>query len=257
VVGLRLDQVVGVLAHELGHALQIATMRSSRLIWTVHSWLSRVVFQQDEFDEILLRQLKTAGNAMRLVLRLMQLLVRPARGILWLLMMAEGAVSSTFRRYIEVTADRYQIRVSGTEKFVSAVLEINLLTVAAQRAVVELSRMKRTGRLIDDYPGLIAYIRARYPGDFVERLLAGLAEERTGLLSAHPCDNDRIALACAEHQQGIVTSDLLASVLFTEYHTLCREATIEYYEQEFGIAADGYEIVPLDAILNDENDRAH
>jgi Zn-dependent protease with chaperone function len=257
VVGLRLDQVVGVLAHELGHALQIATMRSSRVIWAVHSWLSRVVFQQDEFDAILLRRLDTAGNAMRLALRLTRLLVQPARGILWLLMMAEGAVSCKFRRCIEVTADRYQIRVSGTEKFISAVLEINLLTVAAQRAVVELSRMKRRGRLIDDYPGLIACIRARYPKDFVERLLAGLAEERTGLLSAHPCDKDRIALARAEHQQGIVTSDLPASVLFTEYQTLCREVAVEYYEQELGVAAEGCKIVPIDTILNYENDRDH
>lgn len=201
-------------------------MRSSRVIWTVHSWLSRVVFQQDEFDEILLRRLKTVDSPMRLALDLTRLLVQPSRGILWLLMMAEGAVSCTFRRYIEVTADRYQIRVSGTEKFISAVLEINLLTVAAQRAMVELSRMKRRGRLIDDYPGLIAWIRVRYPKDIVERLLAGLAEERPGLLSAHLCDKDRIALARAEHQQGIVTFSLSASVLFTEYQTLCREVTI-------------------------------
>lgn len=87
---------------------------------------------------------------MRPALRLIQLLVQPARGMLWLLLMAEEVISYTFRHRIEVPADRYQIRVSRTERFISAILEINLLTVAAQRAVVELSQMKRTGRLIDD-----------------------------------------------------------------------------------------------------------
>lgn len=256
VAGLRLDQVVGVLAHELGHALQITTMRSSRVIWTVHSWLSRVAFQQDEFDASLLGRIETAGKAMKPTLRLMRLLVRPARGILWLLLMTEGAISCPFRRRLEVTADRYQIRVSGTERFISAILEINLLTVAAQRAVVELSQMKRTGQLVDNYPGLIAYIRAHYPGDFVERLVAGLAEERSGLLNAHPCDKDRIALARAEHQPGVVTSDLPASVLFGEYKSLCREATVEYYEQELGVAAESCEVVPIETILNENNDRA-
>lgn len=239
VAGLHLDQVVGVLTHELAHALQITTIHSSRVIWTVHSWLSRVVFQQDEFDAMLLRRLETAGNIMKPAIRLMQLAVQPARGILWLLLMAEGAVSCTFRRCIEITADRYQIRTSGTESFISAVLEINLLTVAAQRALIELSRIRRTGRLIGNYPGLIARIRAGYPEDFVQRLFAGLAEEKAGFLSAHPPDRDRIALARAERQPGIVRSDLPASVLFAKYETLCREVTVEYYEQELGVATEG------------------
>lgn len=239
VAGLHLDQVVGILAHELGHARQITAMRSSRVIWIVHCWLSRVVFQQDAFDAVLLRRIETAGNIMRPAIRLMQMLVQPARGVLWLLLMAEAAVSCTFRRCIEITADRYQLRASGTEGFVSAVIEINLLTVAAQRALIELSRMRRTGRLIADYPGLIARIRAGYPEDFVQRLLAGLEEEKTSLLSAHPRDQDRITLARTERQQGIITSDLPASVLFEDFDDLCREVTVEYYEQELGIAMEG------------------
>jgi Zn-dependent protease with chaperone function len=250
VAGLRLDQIVGVVAHELGHALQITTMRASRFIWVVHSWLSRVASQHDEFDQMLQRRLDTAGNAMRPALLLSRLLVQPGRGILWLLMIMEGAATSPYRRRIEITADRYQIRVSGTERFVSAVLEINLLAAAAQRAMVEIGRMKRRGQLIDDYPGLIAYIRSRYPEDFVQRLLAGLTEEKTGILSAHPCDNDRIALARAEHQRGIIMADLPASVLFAEYQALCREVTVEYYEREVGVPGEGCAIVPIETILN-------
>lgn len=257
VAGLRLDQVAGVLAHELGHAVQITGMRSSHFIWGVHAWFSRVAFSQDELDEWLLGCFETAGKATRPALRLIQLLIQPGRGILRLLMMAETAVSSTFRRCIEIGADRYQIRVSGTDRFVSAVVEINLLAVAAQRAIVELSRMKRTGRLVDDYPGLIASLRLRYPGDFVQRILAGMAEEKTGMFSAHPCDKDRIALARAEHSQGVVTVDLPTSVLFAQYPALCREVTLEYYKQEFGLIPEGWELVPIDGTLNGRNDHAH
>jgi hypothetical protein len=69
------------------------------------------------------------------------------------------------------------------------------------------------------------------------------------MLSAHPCDHDRIALALAEDEPGIVTADLPASVLFTEFQALCREVTIEYYEQELGIAPQGCELVPVERVL--------
>jgi hypothetical protein len=249
VTGLRLDQLVGVLSHELGHALEITTMRSSRLIWVAHSWLSRVATQRDQFDLMLRRRLGCAGSAARPLWHLILWLAQPGRGILWLFMILEGAVTSALRRHIEIGADRYQIRTSGSDRFVSAVLDINLLTVAAQRATVELARMKRAGRLIDDYPGLVTYIRAQYSKDFVQRLLSGLEEERTGFLSAHPCDKDRIAMARSEQRQGIVTADLPASVLFADFQALCREVTVEYYKQEFGITAEGCKFVPIETIL--------
>jgi len=68
------------------------------------------------------------------------------------------------------------------------------------------------------------------------------------MLSAHPCDKDRMAPARAEHQQGIVTADLPASVLFSEYQTVCREATLNYYKQEFGLTAEGYGLVPIESV---------
>lgn len=89
-----------------------------------------------------------------------------------LLKMVKGVVSSVFLRHIELDADRYQVRVAGSEAFVSTVLEINLLEVAAQRAVVEVSRMWRKRPLVDNYPGLIASVRGGYSEEFERRLLA-------------------------------------------------------------------------------------
>ncbi len=46
-----------------------------------------------------------------------------------------------------------------------------------------------------------------------------------------------------------------ASILFAECQRLCREATAEYYEQEPGGAAEDYEIVPIETMLKDANNR--
>jgi len=166
-------------------------------------------------------------------------------------MVAEGAASSVCLRRMELEADRHQARVAGTGAFISTVLEVSLLACAAQRAVVELSRMKREGRLVDNYPGLIAALRGRYSKEFVQRLLAGVEEGETGWFSAHPCDKDRIALARAERTRSILTAGLPATVLFADYNTLCRGVTLEFYDQELGLKRESCELVPLQNILKE------
>jgi len=71
---------------------------------------------------------------------------------------------------MELEADGCDVRVAGAGAFVLAVLEIYLLAFAAQRAIVELSRMKREGRLVDNYSGLIAAVRESYPKQVVHRV---------------------------------------------------------------------------------------
>lgn len=81
VASLRLDQFAGVVAHELGHAAQMTTMRSSQLIWGVSAWFSQVTCERDEIDEKLLTWLAASGQKTRLAARLAQLLVLPGRGV--------------------------------------------------------------------------------------------------------------------------------------------------------------------------------
>ena len=77
-------------------------------------------------------------------------------------MVMNGAASAVFWHRAEREADLYQLRVAGSEGFISAILGTNLLSLATQRAVVELSRMWRQRRLADDFPGLVVSIRHRY-----------------------------------------------------------------------------------------------
>ena len=249
VAGLRLDQMAGVLAHELGHAALTTNIRAYRLIWSVNAYFSRVVCEPDEFDQQILRRLETAGRGRRLALRAAQMLVQPARGLLRLLMVAASVVSCVFLRRMELEADRYQVRVTGTEAFISGVLEINLLAVATQRALVELSRMKRRGRLVDNYPGFVVSLRSRYSTGFVSRLLAGLEQGKAGMFSVHPADSDRMAFARTEKSQGMVTAALPASALCAHADALYRAATLVFYKQEFGLSEEACELVPCWQVL--------
>ncbi|HXK05283.1 MAG TPA: M48 family metalloprotease [Verrucomicrobiae bacterium] len=251
VSGLRLGELGGVVAHELAHSAQTKAMQSSRFLWGVHAWFSRVALEPDKWDEQLLKWIESAGPIASLASRLTQLLFRLGRGALGLLAVAEGAAVSIFLRRMELEADRCQARVAGTGAFVSTALEINLLALAAQRAIVELSRMKRNGRLVDNYPGLIAAVRERYSKQFVQRVQSGLEARRTGWFGAHPSDNNRIALAREENCPGIVTAGLPSAMLFADYDALCRQVTLEFYDQEFCLKRTSYELVPLQSIVDE------
>ena len=251
VAGLRLDQFAVVLAHELGHAAQATATWPGRFIWTVSAWFSRVACEPDQFDERLLTRLETAGMGAQPALRLVQWLVQPGRGLLRLLMWVETVASSVFLRHMEREADRYQVRVTGTDAFVSTLQEVNLLAVAAQGAVVKLSHLWREGRLVDNYPGLIASLRGRYSDGFVGRLLAGLERRRAGIFNAHPSDRDRMALARGERARGILSTDLPATVLFADYNTLCREVTLEFYDYELRLPRNSCQLVPLESVFKE------
>lgn len=242
--GLRLGQFAGILAHELGHASLARTRCSIRLLWSVGAWFSRVVDQRDEIDERILTWLAAPGRETRFAARLTQLFVLPGRGVLLLLKIAESAAVSMILRRIELETSRCQVRVAGSDGFISAVSELNLLSLAAQRAVIELSRMKRQGQLVDNYPGLITSIRDSYSEGFARRMLTRLESGKAGFLASHPADRDRIALARAEARPGIVTADLPASELFADFDAVCREVTLEFYRQEFGLTPEACELVP-------------
>jgi Zn-dependent protease with chaperone function len=242
---LCLDQLAGALAHEMGHAAQAAASPSTRVIWGVSAWFSRVALDTDAWDEWMLHRFEMAGPWRKSLLRCAQAVVAPGRAVARFLLMAESAVSSPFLRRMELEADRCQLRVAGLESFISTILETNLLAVASQRAMVDLSRMWRERRLVDDYPGLVVFIRRHYSPEFVQRLQAGLEEGKTGIFSPHPSDKDRIAFARAEGNPGTLPTGLPAAALFTDYGARSREVTLEYYDQDLRLERSGCELNPI------------
>jgi Zn-dependent peptidase ImmA (M78 family) len=59
----RIDQMAGVLAHELGHAALATNIRSNHIICIINAWLSRVVSEEScelVVYQIILERMETA-----------------------------------------------------------------------------------------------------------------------------------------------------------------------------------------------------
>jgi Zn-dependent protease with chaperone function len=253
VASLRVDQLAGIFAHELGHATQTAAMWPTRFLSSVNAWFSRVACEPDELDQKIASRCEMVCPAARSGLRFAEAIFLPGRVILRLMMWVESAAGSVFLRQMEMEADGYEIRIAGTDAFVATVRELNLLALASQRAVVELSHMWRKGQLVDDYPGFIAALQAGYSESFVRTVLTSMEEGRTGVISAHPCDRQRLALARKKRAEGVLATRLPASALFADYEELCRAVTLEFYDHELHLARQGCELVPVSRAVNDRN----
>ena len=48
----------------------------------------------------------------------------------------------------------------------------------------------------------------------------------------HPCDRERMAFARTQSAPGSLITGVPATALFADFDALCRQATLEYYDQE-------------------------
>ena len=229
--GLSLQQLAGVLAHELGHFAQGAGMRVSYVIRRVNGWFARVVYERDAWDEKLAQASSGGDSWVVVIAAISRAAVWLTRRVLWALMWLGHGISSFMMRQMEFDADRYEARLTGAGSFEATSQEIVRLSVAFQQSMADLGRMWQEGRLSDDLPALVQVNRGRLNENVLLQLRRHAAETRTGIFDTHPADRDRVASARREGARGVFQSALPASALFRDFEALARGVTLEYYRE--------------------------
>ncbi len=250
VADLDLRRLSGVLAHELGHFAQRGGMRLTYVIRSINHWFARVVFERDEWDQ----SLKALSDdthpwMVQAVAYLSQGCVWLTRRLLWTLMMMGNAISCLLLRQMEFDADRYEVRVAGSEVFESTVLKLQGLGLAAQRAQHDLGGFWSESRLPDDFPKLIRENYRTFSKDALGRIRTGVLERRTGWWDTHPADKERIESARQEGTPGISHPEVPSSVLFSDFGLLSKEVSRHYYRNLLGLAAEEKKLVPTADLL--------
>jgi Zn-dependent protease with chaperone function len=229
VAGLNVRQLAGVMAHEFGHFSQRTGMTGSYLIRHLNFVLSRIVFERDRLDAALHR-LRRAGHPLMGMLYWVAVgFIEPARGILWLLLVAGDFLTCHTLRRMEHDADSVEAAVVGSTEFAATDLAVSFLSISSRRARDYLNGCLETGRLADDYPRLVVSdaktLRARFPN-----LVKELCETETGPFDTHPSHADRAAFVESLKVEGRLKSAAKGGVLFKDFDLLCRRATNELYK---------------------------
>ena len=253
--GLSLQQFAGVLAHEFGHFAQGAGMRLSYVIRSINAWFARVVYQRDAWDEQLEKATRTAGHSwlIYIMLQLSRGMVWLTRRVLWALMQLGHGLSCFLMRQMEFDADRYEARLAGADTFAETARELNLLGMAQQGAMHDLSVTWQDGHLVDSLPELIMVNRQTLPEHVIARADQAQQEEKTGTFDTHPADRDRIAGARKETDAPSFRTDLPATALFRDFHGLAVENAQTFYRDNLGQSINTEHLLPADQVLRRSN----
>ncbi|WP_435022540.1 M48 family metalloprotease (plasmid) [Tundrisphaera sp. TA3] len=253
VAGLTLKQFTGVLAHEFGHFSQGTGMRLTILIRSINAWFARVVYERDDWDQMLEDGSREGHVAIILVAGLSRMAVWLTRRILWVLMYVGHLASGFLLRQMEYDADRYEARMVGGPVFAETMDRISELNVASAAAHHELSSYWSERRLPDDLPRLIRIEAAKMPEPLRRQIREAASSRKPSLFDTHPTNPARIARALTEADRGIFALDGPATDLFRDFDDLARKATFDYYRAQLGRDVGKDQLFPIaDALLDQE-----
>jgi Zn-dependent protease with chaperone function/ribosomal protein S27E len=229
VAGLDVGQFAGVLAHEFGHFTQGAGMRLTFVVRRISYWLVRVVYERDAWDQWLDESVEDADWRIAWILQSARLGVWLSRWVLWALMILGHAVSSFLLRQMEFHADAHEARLVGSDVFESTSFRLVSLALAFEAVFRDLRALAGQGGLPDDLALLILAKHRELPAEAGERIGHQIAIGKTGWLDTHPATNARIRRAEREGVEKVFASQRPAAVLFSDFKSLARNTTCDYY----------------------------
>jgi Zn-dependent protease with chaperone function len=282
--GLNLNQLSGVIAHELGHFAQTTGMRLTYMIRTINFWFDRVVYEEDQWDERIRRWSKQWDFRVALVLIIARFFIWLTRKILWLFMWAGHIISCFMLRQMEYDADRHEMALVGSAVFISTEEKLVELNIANHGAFQDLKNTWKEKRLADNLPALILANQKQIPPDILEETLKGkLKESETALFDTHPSGGDRIRKAIKIKARPLFNTDTLpwdvqkairqkarktavfhepvsvpATILLRDFNALARKITIHYYRKVLGERIPSSSLIRVDALMkNQKEESAH
>lgn len=247
--GLDLRELLGVIAHELGHFRQGVGMR---LTWSVRrliAWLLDAVYRRDQLDEWLEETARADTIWIVLPAQFARLCVWVSRRVLWLLAHVAMLVVSSLLRQMEYDADRAEVGIAGVKAFVSTSQALSVLGAAdgaARRRVIENLKHQQ---LPDNLSALAMEERQRFDERVVERIRSASHAAKTGLFDSHPSPSDRVAAARAVGGEGVIALDAPGTALFRHFEGLAKVATIAEYRERLGPLVDEMTLVPVKGVV--------
>lgn len=242
---LPLQSFGGIMAHEFGHFAQGGGMALSYVIRSINLWFARVVYERDAWDERLDDFSTNVGDwRLQIPLLICRFAVWLSRQLLWVLMHIGHYISCFAMRQMEYNADACEAGFSGSRQFARTCREMTMLNIGNSHAMKIAQMAWRENRLPKSLPQLAHQRTLSLSQEEQQAAWANVLETKTSLAATHPSDASRIEAASALNLRGIFASDLPATVLFTNYESLCEECSVRFYRHQVGL--DLKEVVIVD-----------
>jgi Zn-dependent protease with chaperone function len=232
IAGLTVDQLGGVIAHELGHFSQGVGMRLSTIVRSTNNWFVRAVYERDQWDEKLIEAVEQ-GGWFSVFIMLAMLCVWLTRRILWIFMAIAHLLSCFLLRQMEYDADRYEARLVGCDTFEKTFRQMLQLNFVEHISNVSLFEKLKQNKLPKDYPQWLISSQKEIPQEMFKKLEEEALAHRTTLLKTHPALRDRLSAVKREKAAGIFHCATSSTLLFQHFQKHCQRATKMFYRNVF------------------------
>lgn len=251
--GLNVRQLVGIVAHEMGHFAQSGGGTDlTVLVRLINSWLADLTVNRDRIDEYIDALAHSRIGPLRVVFAVPYFCLIVARRVFFFLMAAGHAASCFEARQKEFDADKFEAYICGSDAFSGTTVRLRLLGTAHQLALDDLRDAWQDQRLAEDFPGLVAAKADQMPPDRRQQIARLVLTEKSAWHHTHPSDAERIAAIRGLGYAGLLDDTRPASVLFSGFGKLCRQATRlalgEMLKEEFNEA----KLVPVEVMVREQ-----
>ncbi len=257
IASMNVQQLAGIIAHELGHLSQRGGMQLWHWSNFVVDWFDYVAFKRDRWDELFDAWTeKHRHSRLGVVFHAafwFRLTSRAAAFVLWV---AAQPIVKCMSRRMEFDADRFHVYVCGSDEFANTLLRMELLQAAQLLATESTQQAWHDGRLAEDMCEL--YLKrledVLTDAELVQKCREELLREPTGWFDTHPGGRARIACAEREALAPAITSERPATELLNDFEKLCRERTRQYYRDELQIDLGDAETITAERLLEQQRD---
>lgn len=223
IAGLTIQELAGVIAHELGHFNQSLACRLTFVVHRIQLWFMEVVFRPHRIDDWLARH--TDGDIVGPTLFFMRGPTYTIRKTLKLLMRGAHLAECGLRRQQEFDADQSMSWAAGSDRFPNILRRIVALDAATGSVEAAIERFHPDGFIMDDYPKLLVALADRLDQDTQKRVADHLADKSCRWTASHPPHAERFARARGYKHQPAIAIDEPAAQLFRDFSKVCRAAT--------------------------------
>lgn len=237
VAGCSVQQLSGLLAREFGRYASPSSARAAIWIRSINQWFADRSCIPDGWDERFAQHLEAyPGKLTRLLVTFAQSMTRRVRRLLARLTEWNNKATLQTLQRLELDADLFQMRVSGSEEFRALALQLHQL-LEAERDLHQLNHLALYQReqLLLDLPSAIAATAAKPTAEIQSNADNRLRQTERRLWDAPAADSVRLEQAQEVRDPGMLNCNYPAHLLFDDFPLLCDVATLNEYHRQ-GIA---------------------
>jgi Zn-dependent protease with chaperone function len=230
---VSVEELTALIAGQLAVHRAGAMGKTTSVIRGINAWLWESVYGATPWDAWLIRVAERPRFTAAKLLVPLRAIKLVSQAVLFVPLFIANTIASHVVRQAELDADRCAVQLVGGTVFTGLLERLAMIDFAWQGILLELDFLHGDHQLPDSLPQQLA-LRMLDMTPEVYSALRETAPGDDGPLDSRASEADRLAIARETPGAGVLTCSLPASAMLTDYPSLARKMTFDYYVSLFG-----------------------